>query len=192
MASLQKISRAYRGKLAENYDTVRDKQIRWHRENEIIARYMVGAKGPVLDCPVGTGRFFALYSKMKLEVVGVDSSDQMLAQAKRKARGKFILTQGNAADMPEYKNGQFSTCVCVRFLNLIDEADLATVMRELTRVTRRRMILTIRLGVKYHSRSSMATHDEKKFRALLKKLGWKVSNEEIIFSKGWHVMQLDK
>lgn len=194
MASLRKISSAYRGKTAEKYDEIREKQSRWHRENEVVAEMLRGARGPVLDCPVGTGRFFDVYAKMRVPVVGVDSSSAMLDIARKKLRrgSRIELAQGSADDLSGYADDYFQTCVCVRFLNLIDDNDIGVVMRELSRVTQSRMILTIRLGAEYYSGGNAATHDDKKFRALVRRLGWTVTVDDSKFVRGWHVMQLDR
>jgi ubiquinone/menaquinone biosynthesis C-methylase UbiE len=190
MASIQKIAKAYRGKLAEKYDAVRDKQERWHLENDYVAQMLEGLRGTVMDCPVGTGRFLKLYKRLGLRCSGVDSSEAMLAIARKKERSAKLWAGDATALNVQPKS--YDTFVCVRFLNLIEEEALKDVMNEIDRVTKSHVVLTIRLGEGYHSNSSMATHDEKKFRSLLKRHGWKITREELIFNKGWFVMRLDR
>lgn len=193
MASIQKISKAYRGKLAENYDAVRLKQKRWHLENKIVAEMLESCSGPVLDCPVGTGRFFDTYRKLGLDVTGVDASEEMLALARKKLKrsDRILVMSGSADNLKPF--GKFDTTVCVRFLNLIEPEALRAVMAQLLSVTRRRIILTIRLGPEYHSNSQMATHDEAAFRRLITRGGWRVVRDEYeCFIKGWHLMMLER
>lgn len=181
----------YRGRKAETYEAVRRKQERWDLENRIVERYMEGAGGPVLDVPVGTGRFLDLYEKLGHRVWGVDSSQEMLALARKKRGAKnAVLVKGDASSMPEFIDRQFGTVVCVRFLDLIPEADMLRVLGELCRVARSRIVLTIRLGAEYVHKSNTCTHDDKKFRRAVSRRGWKIDHETPIFGQGWLVMRL--
>jgi len=192
MASLEKVTKQYRGKMASGYDEKRLKQRRWHEEHRIVEEMLVTAKAKyVLDMPVGTGRFIPLYRKLKIAGVGIDSSEEMVALAKKKNKGEIlVLRTGNGAKL-EYDKPAFDTCVCVRFLNLIEPGSLATVMSEISRVTTKNLICTIRLGDSYFSNSAMATHDEKWWNSLLKKHKWKVVRDEHeMFVKGWHLFHL--
>src|SRR5580765_7687400 len=159
MASINKITTAYRGKMATGYEAKRIKQKRWHGENLIVEKMLREIKPrKILDCPVGTGRFLPIYRRLSISgVVGIDSSEAMLAEAKKK-KFKYKLQQG-FADSIEYDDLEFDTSVSVRFFNLIEPAALREVFSELSRVTSRHMICTIRLGPEYHSNSSMCTHD---------------------------------
>lgn len=198
MASIDKISRAYRGQLAAKYDKVRDKQARWHDENRVVEGMLeVGAPGKrgkqskLLDMPVGTGRFLEAYRRLGYRPTGVDSSEEMLEQAQRKGPWGGGLLVGDARHL-EFLDKTFDVSVCVRFLNLIEEEALREVMRELDRVTRRMIVLTIRLGEEYHSGSSMATHDDKRFRALVRRLGWQFGAEVPWRAQGWLITRLDR
>lgn len=193
MASLEKVSKQYRGKMASGYDEKRLKQRRWHEEQRIVEEMLVEANTKyVLDMPVGTGRFISVYRKLKLVGgVGLDSSEEMVALARKKNKGNVIeLVVGNGAKLT-YDKPIFDTCVCVRFFNLVEPTALATVMAELSRVTTKNLICTIRLGDEYFSNSAMATHDEKQWMQLLKKHRWKiVRDEHEMFVKGWHLFHL--
>jgi len=147
-----------------------------------------GARGSVLDVPVGTGRFLPLYDELKLIASGIDSSEEMLALASKK-KSKARLSVGDASKLT-CKDKFFDHAVCVRFLDLIDEDAMVKVTKELFRVTRKQIVLTIRLGEKYVPKSNTAEHDEKKFRALIKRSGWMVAQDVPIFNAGWHVMKL--
>jgi ubiquinone/menaquinone biosynthesis C-methylase UbiE len=194
MASLEKVSRQYRGKMASGYDEKRLKQKRWHEENRIVEEMLKGLVKPrrLLDCPVGTGRFLGLYKKLHIHGVGIDSSEEMLAVARTKKPRDFPLIRGSA-DKLDNKTNDFDTCVCVRFFNLIEPDALKKCFAELSRVTSEHMICTVRLGEEYYSNSAMATHEERAWWRMVKKHGWQVvRNETEPFVKGWNLMHLRK
>lgn len=191
MVSIAQTSKKYRGKKAASYDAVRKRQQRWALENEAVARMLRGTTGAVLDVPCGTGRFFSLYFEERLTVTGVDISEEMLALARRKVpRGRSAaLKIGDATNL---RGCECDVAVCVRFLDLIDEEAMRKVVTELCGVARNRIVLTIRLGTKYVPKVNTATHDSRKFNALVTRLGW--CREEVvpIFEQGWVVMQLGR
>jgi ubiquinone/menaquinone biosynthesis C-methylase UbiE len=184
----EKTSIKYRGQFALNYERKRRKQIRWKLENEIVTGMLQGLRGTVLDCPVGTGRFLALYQALKLECTGIDSSEQMLALAMKK-KLPCTLQLGDAT-RPLFKDKTFDHAVCVRFLDLIDEVAMQRAVQELCAVTRHTIICTIRFGERYILKVNTATHDEAKFKALLKKCGWNIVESQPIFKQGWFVLKL--
>lgn len=198
MASLEKVSRQYRGKMASGYDAKRLKQKRWHEENRIVEEMLRSTKlpGGLIDCPVGTGRFLPLYDKMKITGVGIDSSEEMLSVARtklsRKQKTSFTIDQGSA-DKLRFLDREFRTCVAVRFFNLVEPYALRKCFAELTRVTSSNMICTVRLGPEFYSNSAMATHSEREWWRMVKKHGWSVVRDETeSFVKGWHLMLLER
>jgi ubiquinone/menaquinone biosynthesis C-methylase UbiE len=193
MVSIRQTARKYRGRMAETYEAKRVKQQRWHRENETVERMMASATGTVLDAPVGTGRYLPLWRRLGLTCAGIDVSDEMLAQARAKMNpeDKVTLAIGDASNMSCFGDRAFDSAVCVRFLDLIDEPAMQKVVRELCRVVRSRIVLTIRLGDCYTPKVNTATHDEGQFLSLVRQLGWRVAEEEREgFILGWRVMQL--
>jgi hypothetical protein len=54
------------------------------------------------------------------------------------------------------------------------------------------IVLTIRLGESYVLKSNTATHDTKRFKRLVSNHGWKIVEDVPIFTKGWHVLKLEK
>lgn len=201
MVSIRQTAKKYHGRKAETYDEVREKQARWGWENEHVAR-MLDASAPrydtILDCPVGTGRFIQTYANMGVRVLqGLDISTEMLALARKKVPRKMLmyatvdLRVGDASKM-DLPDASHDVAVCVRFLDLIDEAAMVAVVKELCRVARRAVILTIRLGNKYVPKSNTSEHDTKKFHALVKKLGWKVEESVLFRDAGWYIMKLER
>lgn len=195
MVSAEHSAKKYAGKMAENYDTVRNKQERWHEEDRIVTAMLTSIVKAnnyktVLDAPVGTGRFFALYRKLGLKGVGLDSSSAMLGAAKRKRPG-LKLEQADIRKMP-LQTGSMDVCVCIRYLNLVPDDAMRDSMAEIVRVVRKHIILTIRLGAEYEPKSNTATHDQRKFEALCKRLGFNITERQPIFQQGWFVLLLEK
>src|SRR5215204_2829758 len=124
----------YKGAMATNYETKRMKQMRWHRENEIVAGLLSTTHGlaTVLDVPVGTGRYLALYQQLGLNAVGVDTSTNMLALAQRKML-PVQLVRGSALALG-FQDQEFDAVVCVRFLDLIEEEAMRQAVKEICRV----------------------------------------------------------
>lgn len=199
MVSLKQTSLKYRGKKAETYDDIRVKQARWGTENEAIGGWITSLKPrSVLDCPVGTGRFFPYYTEASVPVVhGVDISEEMLALAKRKVPAKMKkscdlkLIAGSATQI-DAKDKTYDMVVCARFLDLIDEEAMQAVTKELTRVAKRFFVCTIRFGEKYVPKSNTSEHDKKKFMAMIARLGWKVRESKNFRSGSWHILLLER
>jgi ubiquinone/menaquinone biosynthesis C-methylase UbiE len=193
MVTAENTAKKYRGRMAANYEAKREKQLRWKLENKavhnILLRHAPNHK-TVLDCPVGAGRFLALYEQFNLECVGYDTSEEMLALAKGKQRpGKLEL--GNIKELP-LKNQSVDISICVRFLDLVPDTMMRVAMTELARVTKHHIILTIRLGSSYIAKVNTATHDAKKFEALCNELNFAPIEEVPIFQQGWKVMLLER
>ena len=184
----------YYGKKAEGYEAKRKPQLRWARENEIVEDYArkAGKIGRLIDVPCGTGRFLPLWQKLGVgHVTAFDASEDMQRIAKRKAgASKVTFWLGNAAKMDEFARQQFDVANCIRFLDLIDEPMMHAVVKELCSITRREIWCTIRLGEKYVPKSNTATHDRKKFMALISRCGFRVEESTPIFNAGWVVLRL--
>ena len=191
--SIDTTSKKYHGRMAETYEPNRVKQGRWKIENETVEELLAKLKPKsVLDVPVGTGRYIPAYERLKVHrVIGVDVSDEMVAQAKQKVkkttRAKVTL---KVKDVRKLKTENVDVSVCVRFLDLIDEDAMRQVVKKLMSVSDKAIICTIRFGPKYVPKSNTAEHDEKKFRALVKKHGWKVAKAIPVFTQGWHILVL--
>jgi ubiquinone/menaquinone biosynthesis C-methylase UbiE len=207
--SMEKTSRKYRGRKAATYEAVRQKQRRWSLENRAVEKLLPANTMSVLDCPVGTGRFLPLYADRGIPTVhGVDVSDEMLDLARHKVAramrtykliGKVkpqIVLERGYADALRWGDRNMDVAVCVRFLDLIEEASMRQVVREMCRIARRAVILTIRLGDSYVPRVNTATHGRADFNRLVKNLGWCVEEKiPIGTDRGtgqWTVMKLGR
>lgn len=193
--NIKTTSKKYRGKKAATYDAIRIKQVRWDEENRIVGLMLTACKpANVLDVPVGTGRFLSLYAALGIKFVdGVDVSEEMLALARKKKikPEKLTLKVGDASAL-DFHDKSRDVVVCVRFLDLIDQEAMHVVVGEMCRVAKRAIICTIRFGKKYVPKSNTAEHDEKKFTALVAKLGWKITEKAPIFKAGWHVVMMER
>lgn len=193
MVSAESTARKYSGQMAANYDSKRSKQLRWDLENKAVTEMLRDEKHKtVLDIPVGTGRFLTLYKQLGLTCYGYDTSKAMLSLAKRKRGGAAkVLEEGDIRKIP-HKDNSMDVSVCVRFMDLVPEDTMQQAIKELARVTRHHIILTTRLGDEYIPKVNTATHDRRKFHALLKKLGWTIIADKEIFQQGWHVLKLGR
>src|SRR5262245_34957889 len=188
MVSLKRTNK-YRGKMAKNYTTKREKQYRWIIENNAVSAMLDAPEGSwILDAPVGRGRFLQLYGSKGYNVCGIDISDEMLVYANQLKIPNVLLYHGDVTKIEVTQ--RFHTSVCVRFLDLIPEDAMNKVLKELDRVTDHCLILTIRLGSAYIPKTNTATHDEKKFLRLIRKLHWQIAEDVPVFSQGWHVYKL--
>jgi len=97
----------------------------------IVERLGARGIGSLLEVGVGTGRIAAPLVARGFEVVGVDASTGMLAQAR--AKGVARLVRGNAYRLP-FRDGAVDTTLFVHVLHLLD--DPAAAMREAVRVGR--------------------------------------------------------
>ena len=193
MVSIRQTSLKYHGEKAKTYDAIRTKQARWKVENEVVGGWLRELRPKkVLDCPAGTGRFFNVYGDLDCIVHAIDISEEMLKLAQKKVpRGskKFFLEKGSATDI---ENRGYDGAVVVRFLDLIDEEAMQAVMKEVARVTKKFIICTIRLGDKYVPKSNTSEHDAKKFRALVKRLGFSIAKTEQFRGGSWHILLLQR
>lgn len=131
----------YYGSVAENYDAERQKSQRWRLEYEAVNELVT--TGPVLDIPMGTGRFFPIYQEKGLDAVGADISDDMMAVALRNHPGIHTI-KASILDLP-YPDGFFETAVCVRMMDWLYPDEMERAAEELKRVART-IIVSVRTG----------------------------------------------
>lgn len=155
----------YRGEVAAGYDAKREKQDKWHKENEIVwallQEYPAGTK--VLDVPVGTGRFIPYYEKKKFEVFGMDANQDMIDEAAKKltedgelsdsADGKFHFGVGNVKDIP-LTNQSVDVSLMIRLTRWLEMWECQQALRELQRVTRKTVIFNARIEDNPYARPS--------------------------------------
>lgn len=131
----------YRGEVPRGYDVHRMRSPEWAKEQEAIGEFVT--EGPVLDVPIGTGRFVPIYQVKGFDCIGVDISPDMITEATLKHPG-LDARLGTIFDLP-FEDGSFPTAVCSRLLNWFYPKDMARAVSELRRVART-VVLSIRTG----------------------------------------------
>ena len=127
---MDELIKAYSGGNAKKYDDRRAKSRRWRKETEIMGRLLKEIQPEtVLDCPFGTGRWISTYELFcKNQVIGIDISADMLAQAQEKLKNTnyindviYDLRVGSIFELEnETLKKSPDLVVCVRFINWID------------------------------------------------------------------------
>jgi ubiquinone/menaquinone biosynthesis C-methylase UbiE len=94
-----------------------------------------------LEIACGTGRFTVMLADRGADIVGLDISDAMLAEAREKARGVGVMDhlefmRGDAARLP-FPDDHFDAVFAMRFFHLADTP--ASFLSEMCRVSRDRV-----------------------------------------------------
>ncbi|SBT05802.1 hypothetical protein ACCAA_270064 [Candidatus Accumulibacter aalborgensis] len=107
----------------------------------------------VLDCPCGTGRIDGLLRGKFSKVVGLDSSEAMLA-VYRQANHERIGQQGDAFALP-FADGEFEWVVCHRLLHhFSQDDDRVRLLKSLARVAKTGVVVYAWLDTPFNSRRS--------------------------------------
>jgi demethylmenaquinone methyltransferase/2-methoxy-6-polyprenyl-1,4-benzoquinol methylase len=106
---------------------------RWRRF--LVSRVDPPSRGRVLDVATGTGAVAAeiLRRRPDVEVVGVDQSPEMLAEARRRLGGRVELHEGRAEELT-FADRSFDALTFTYLLRYVD--DPGATLRELARVVR--------------------------------------------------------
>lgn len=131
----------YYGKRAANYDAERCHSLRWANEQRAVADMVFS--GPVLDVPLGTGRYVGIYEEKGLKAVGLDISPDMIKEAKKRYPD-LETTVGSIFSLP-FPDQSFDGVVCIRLLDWLYPNEMALAVAELRRVARV-VIVSIRYG----------------------------------------------
>lgn len=113
----------------------------WIGETEyrLLRETLVSPRGAVvLDVGCGTGYFTRRLASEGFEVTGVDASAEMIHYARSQDRHGEQYTVGDARRLP-FPDRHFDLCVAITSLCFIREQEQA--LREMVRVTRRRIAL---------------------------------------------------
>jgi demethylmenaquinone methyltransferase/2-methoxy-6-polyprenyl-1,4-benzoquinol methylase len=106
---------------------------RWRRF--LVSRVDLPDRGRVLDVATGTGAVAAELLRLRpgLEIVGLDQSPEMLAEARRRLVGRVELVDGRAESLP-FEDAAFDGLTFTYLLRYVD--DPAATLVELARVVR--------------------------------------------------------
>lgn len=142
--------RKYAGDVATQYNEKRISDSLWEREQKAFKEYLdsLPQGSSIIDIPIGTGRFIEFYKELGLDARGVDISEDMLAEARKNANRlkfemEFIL--GDALDLPQDES-ECDYIICARLLNWVPFDILESMLKEFIRVSKKGMILQIRVG----------------------------------------------
>ena len=142
-----RLSSKYFGATAVEYESKRFDS-KWIAEQATIEELVLdvpeGAK--VLDAPVGTGRLIPLLTSHSLSLSGLDISVDMLAEARAQAaecRKHVELCKGDLRQIP-FQNDSFDLVICLRFLNWVNKQGVREVVKELSRVSRSKLLIGVR------------------------------------------------
>lgn len=130
----------YYGKHATGYEAKRKNSGIWAAENAAVDALL--ERGPVLDVPIGTGRYIPIYQSKGLDFVGMDISPDMISEAKKRA--DFEAHIGSVTDLP-FERRQFASVVCTRLMNWLCQSDMRKAVSELHRAAGE-VIVGIRFG----------------------------------------------
>jgi SAM-dependent methyltransferase len=124
--------RRYSSRGARRYEA-RRRSARWAAEAAAFERvYARINPKSVLDLPVGTGRFFPAYAKNGASVLGVDISNNMLAEAAGKIPpgASIRLEQADVLDLkqPSPLGSGYDLIVCMRFVYWLRPTELAIML----------------------------------------------------------------
>lgn len=122
-----RVKQKYEGEAALKYDERREGTAKWQNEQdavELLLRKVLGEHDGItlLDIPVGTGRFFDLYAELSVDVVGMDVSEDMIAEAmkKRSTSMENISLQRGDILKPEKIDVRPDVLVCIRLMHWFD------------------------------------------------------------------------
>jgi hypothetical protein len=137
--SLLKSRTKYLGVEATGYEDQRAHKIPWQQEQDAVE--LLVNNGPVLDIPVGTGRYAEIYASKGLSAQGLDVSPDMISIAQ--SRG-IPSSHGSIFDIPA-PDKTYKISVCTRLLNWLEPTEIKRAIGELLRVSEC-SVISIRLG----------------------------------------------
>ena len=149
----------YHGAIATGYDAKRESDPKWIIEQKIITSMLddLPEGSLIFDCPVGTGRFLPFYIAKGFTFIGMDLSLDMLRQAGAKVqpladRATGELHQGDVRNTG-MADASVDVAVNCRITRWLSPQDCQTMIREMQRIARQRIIWTARVANHPHARS---------------------------------------
>jgi ubiquinone/menaquinone biosynthesis C-methylase UbiE len=144
---------AYDQKIASSYEKDRVIEPIWTKEQDFVENFIanISSEERILDIPVGTGRFFPFYAKAGVSVIGLDISENMLAEAAGKLvlfekKERIHLAVDNITQL-KLADASIDISICWRLFHLLPETTLVQAIGELSRVTKKQILIQT-FGVK--------------------------------------------
>ena len=94
----------------------------------------------VLDIGCGTGNHLLLFSKLGLDISGLDASPYMIDMAKKRLGNRCTLKTGMAEDLP-FDDNEFDLVILINSLEFLD--DPVQALKEAGRVAKRKVFITV-------------------------------------------------
>ena len=121
--------------------------INWREQHllEGLLRECRLERGSLLDVPCGYGRFAPLFARLGIRTFGIDLDPEMvrLAAGSRLGDDKERGACASAFQLP-FADNSFDGVICIRLLHLrYSEAERLAILRELARVSRRCVIISV-------------------------------------------------
>jgi len=155
------------GEKARTYDEGRESSEKWQREYEAVEKYLSDCRGNVLDIPCGTGRFFEIYEKFDLTYIGMDVSEDMMAQAREKRSAPLQFpVYGDIMNIPA-QDKEVDNTVCIRLLEKLPIQELNQAITEMCRVTKDALIAGLLVGKETERRNRSWVHPLIEFENML-------------------------
>lgn len=138
---------SYDSKVALAYNSDREHEEHWSKENEYIAKYFTEINtDTILDIPVGTGRFLKYYPPNS-KLYGMDISSHMISEAQKEAeklqKTNIRFEVGDAANLSLFTNDSIDTIICCRLMHLVNTNDRIKFLQEFSRVLKGNLILQL-------------------------------------------------
>jgi ubiquinone/menaquinone biosynthesis C-methylase UbiE len=143
----------YQGSIVSGYEARRATQASWHEENRVFDTYLeqldLPSGAPVLDIPIGTGRFLESFTRRGFHVIGRDISADMVATSKQRATAIGLadadIAVGDSTNIALADNS-VTLVVSVRFLVHLELPVIDQILSELARVSSGHVITHVRIA----------------------------------------------
>jgi SAM-dependent methyltransferase len=171
--------------------------VRWEAESRAFNQFYTRiSPRKVLDLPVGTGRFFNTYLGNNADVLGVDISANMLAEAATKIpRGAPIkLLRADVLDSKETSTlgSGYDLIVCMRFIYWLRPHELAIMLQKFRATGAPLLVASTKVALDdpyqilgggwKHSLRRLRAHA---YRTLVKRVYKETQLLEIFAANGW-------
>lgn len=178
--------RKFHGAIAKNYDAKREQSPKWLIEQGHIEDMLsdLPAGDWVLDCPAGTGRFFQFYHDKGLLFHAVDLSHDMLVEAAQKVvdPNKAKLHVGDIRNLGNLADKSVDASVMCRLTRWLSPDDCVLALKELQRVTRKKIVSTWRVRNHPHARSYELINSALD--------GWKIHRDEAGADMDYRIIEM--
>jgi len=144
-------ARKYTGSVATGYDAKRTESPKWHAEQAILEGIIDAMPNgsAILDVPVGTGRLIAAYERNDHNWVGIDLSNDMLAESNAKVTKPdlAVLAQGDVTKLDHIALADSFDCAfCIRLTRWLTQIQRMVALKQLQRVARKQVVFTARIA----------------------------------------------